>query len=265
METIYNDNFFLIAGPCVVETRDVTFRAAETLKSICSELRITLYFKSSYKKANRTSISSFTGIGDYDALSILSEIRRELNLPVLTDVHSESEVSVASGFVDVLQIPAFLSRQTELLLAAGKTGKVVNIKKGQFMAPDDMRSAAEKVSSTGNKNIWLTERGTSFGYHDLVVDFRSLGIMKEYGFPVVFDATHSVQKPSLGLQSGGSPEFIPSLARAAVATGIDGLFLETHPDPRNAKSDAATQFPLSDIKPFLESLIKIHSVVKGIK
>jgi 2-dehydro-3-deoxyphosphooctonate aldolase (KDO 8-P synthase) len=255
-------HFFIIAGPCVVESFELLSEAAETLKAISMEFEIPLYFKSSYKKANRTSLDSFTGIGDIEALEYLSQIKREFNLPVITDIHSVEEAKLAAKYVDVLQIPAFLSRQTELLIAAGNTGKIVNIKKGQFMAPADMKMAAEKVAATGNNDIWLTERGTFFGYHDLVVDFRSLILMKQIGYPVVFDATHSVQQPSIGIESGGKPEFIYALARAAAAVGIDGIFFETHPNPAMAKSDAATQLPLSKAREFIEIILDIHSLVQ---
>lgn len=245
----------IIAGPCLVESRDLVLRVAEHLASVCRDLPVELILKGSYRKANRTSANSFQGIGDEDALTYLREAGTAIGVPVLTDVHSEAEVSVAAGFADILQIPAFLSRQTSLLEAAARSGKTVNIKKGQFMAPDDMAKAAEKVTGAGNNNVWLTERGTTFGYHDLVVDFRSLVIMRQSGFPVIYDATHSVQQPSIGAQSGGKREFIPALARAAAAVGIDGLFFETHPDPSNALSDAATQLPLEEVRDFLSSVL----------
>ncbi len=252
--------FIIIAGPCVVESHEMLDETASYLKQVCSKYNVEFFFKSSYKKANRTSSSSFTGIGDEKALSMLAEIGRKYTLPVLTDVHSTSEVKLASEYVDVLQIPAFLSRQTELLRAAGNTGKIVNIKKGQFMAPADMRKAAEKVSATGNNNIMLTERGTFFGYNDLVVDFRSLVIMRQFGFPVIYDATHSLQQPSIGEQSGGQPQFIPALARGAAAVGIDGLFFETHPDPPRAKSDSATQLPLDKAEELIRRVVEINGL-----
>ena len=205
--------FVLIAGPCVVENESITLKTAEGIKKITSELKIPFIFKSSYKKANRTSIKSFIGIGDEDALKILQKVKNKFDVPVLTDIHNEKEAQIIAQIADVLQIPAFLCRQTELLIAAGKTGKVINIKKGQFLAPEDMRHAAEKVISTGNKKILLTERGTTFGYHNLVVDMRSLVIMREFGFPVVMDATHSVQIPGKGGVTSGQPIFIPALAR----------------------------------------------------
>jgi 2-dehydro-3-deoxyphosphooctonate aldolase (KDO 8-P synthase) len=254
--------FVLIAGPCVVENRKLIFDTAERIKKICSELNIPFIFKSSYKKANRTSINSFSGIGDDEALRILSDLKNEFSISVLTDVHTNEEIKKVSEVVDVLKIPAFLSRQTELLVEAGKSGKVINIKKGQFLAPDDMKHAAEKVASTGNDKILLTERGTTFGYHNLVVDMRSFIIMSEFGYPVVMDATHSVQLPSKGNTSGGEPKFIKPLARAAAAVGIDALFLEVHPDPPNALSDAASQLPLNELKELLIDVKSIDMIVK---
>lgn len=252
----------LIAGPCVVESEKLIFQTAEEIKKITDEFKIPFIFKSSYKKANRTSGDSFTGIGDEEALKILGKVKNEFDLHVITDVHSEIEVEKAAEYVDALQIPAFLSRQTELLIAAGKTGKIINIKKGQFLAPQDMKFAAEKVASTGNKNILLTERGTTFGYHNLVVDMRSLIIMKEIGYPVVMDATHSVQLPSQNSISGGQPEFIKPLARAAAAAGIDALFLEVHPNPEKALSDAASQLPLNVLKNLLNDILAIDKLIK---
>jgi 2-dehydro-3-deoxyphosphooctonate aldolase (KDO 8-P synthase) len=255
------DKMIVIAGPCVVESKEMLRQTAEHLLEIQNKLDFEFIFKSSYKKANRTSVDSFTGLGDDIALQYLNDIKSEYNVEVITDVHTAEEATKAAEFVDYLQIPAFLARQTDLLLAAGETGKTVNIKKAQFMAPEDMKKAAAKVESTGNKKIFLTERGTSFGYHDLVVDYRSLVIMQEYGYPVIYDATHSLQKPSIGKQSGGLPQFIPPLARAAIATGIDGLFFETHPNPQKAKSDAATQLSLDKAEPLLASLKEIYDLV----
>jgi len=254
--------FVLIAGPCVVESEKLTFSVAEQIKKITSKLGIPFIFKSSYKKANRTSIKSFKGIGDSEAIKILSKVREELNIPLLTDVHSVEEVSSVAGFADVLQIPAFLCRQTELLVAAGESGKAVNVKKGQFLAPEDMKHAIEKVESTGNKKILLTERGSTFGYNNLVVDMRSLVIMKEFGYPVVMDATHSVQLPGSGGKTGGQPRFIKPLAKAAAAIGIDALFLEVHPDPANALSDSESQLPLSDLEKLLLEIQAIDTLVK---
>jgi 2-dehydro-3-deoxyphosphooctonate aldolase (KDO 8-P synthase) len=246
----------MIAGPCLAESESVVFQTAETLANICSKHpQIEFYFKASYKKANRTSYESFAGVGDELALKWINDAGNKFGVSTITDVHSVDEVKLAAQYVNALQIPAFLARQTELLVAAGKTGLPVNIKKGQFMAPDDMQKTAAKVSSTGNTNIWLCERGTFFGYHDLVVDFRSMLIMKEYGYPVIYDATHSLQKPSIGSQSGGTPDFIFPMARAAMALGIDGVFFETHPNPAEALSDAQTQLPLSHASEFIDMLL----------
>ncbi len=255
----------LIAGPCVVESLELLDRTAGVLTEICSGLNVDFIFKSSYKKANRTSSSSFTGLGDEKALGYLKEIAVKYKVRVLTDIHSVEEASMAAQYVDILQIPAFLCRQTELLHAAAETGKPVNIKKGQFMAPDSMKSAVEKVRQKSSSEVWLTERGSSFGYHDLVVDYRSLVIMKSFGCPVLFDATHSLQKPSAGIQSGGSPEFTFPLARAAAAIGIDGIFFETHPDPKKALSDPATQLPLSDAAEFIKQISGVWNYVKNME
>ncbi|MDH7515276.1 MAG: 3-deoxy-8-phosphooctulonate synthase [Bacteroidota bacterium] len=253
----------VIAGPCVVESRDLVFRTAETLAESTRRLGVPLVFKSSYKKANRTSITSFTGIGRDEALTILSDIRSAFGIPVVTDIHEVGEASAAAQAVDMLQIPAFLCRQTELLIAAGMTGRPVNIKKGQFMAPADMRHAAEKIASTGNVSILLCERGTCFGYHDLVVDMRSLVILRSIGYPVVMDATHAVQIPAAGSVSGGRPEFIFPIARAAAAIGIDALFIETHPDPPSALSDAASQLPLGQFPLLLEEVLAVDRAVRS--
>jgi 2-dehydro-3-deoxyphosphooctonate aldolase (KDO 8-P synthase) len=255
--------FVLIAGPCVVENEEMIRTTASEIKRITSKLNIPFIFKSSFRKANRTNVNSFSGIGDEKALSILQKVKLEYRLSILTDIHTKEEINSASEVADVLQIPAFLSRQTELLIEAGKSGKVVNIKKGQFIAPDDMKHAVEKVESTGNKKIMLTERGSSFGYHNLVVDMRSLVIMKEFGYPVVMDATHSVQLPSKEITSGGEPKFIKPLARAAAAVGIDALFLEVHPDPPNALSDAASQLPLDKLEDLLIEIKAIDERVKN--
>ncbi len=252
----------LIAGPCVVEGREMVLRTAEEIKKITEELGVPYIFKSSYKKANRTSLNSFVTIGEEKALQILREVSETFDLPVITDIHTEAEAELAAEYVDILQIPAFLCRQTDLLIAAGKTGKVINIKKGQFLAPEDMKHAAEKVASTGNEKIMLTERGTTFGYHNLVVDMRSLEIMRSLGYPVVMDATHAVQMPSSSNVTGGAPEFIPLLSRAAAAVGIDALFLEVHPNPQEALSDAGSQLPLSELCALLETVIRIDEIVK---
>jgi 2-dehydro-3-deoxyphosphooctonate aldolase (KDO 8-P synthase) len=249
---------FLIAGPCVIESEAHVRRMAEAIQRVAGDLGIPLIFKASYDKANRTSLKSFRGPGLVEGTRILARLARDTGLPVLTDVHEPGHCEIAAEAVDVLQIPAFLCRQTDLLLAAGKTGRAVNIKKGQFVAPWDMAHPVKKVRSTGNERVFLTERGASFGYNTLVVDYRSLPTMRRLA-PVVFDATHSVQQPSAadGV-SGGQPEFIPLLARAAVAAGIDGLFLEVHDDPASAKSDGANALDLKLLKPLLEKLMAIH-------
>jgi 2-dehydro-3-deoxyphosphooctonate aldolase (KDO 8-P synthase) len=251
-------SIFIIAGPCLAESKEMLDETASELVKIAKKYDVKLYFKASYKKANRTSISSFTGIGDEKALGYIADIGEKYGIETITDFHTVEEAQLASKYVTCLQVPAFLARQTDLLVAAGETGKTINIKKGQFMSPVDMGKAAEKVASTGNDKIWLTERGTFFGYNDLVVDFRSLLIMKQFNYPVVYDATHSLQQPSIGVQSGGLPQFIPALAKAAVATGVNGIFFETHPDPKLAKSDSATQLPLDQAENFVANLVKIH-------
>ncbi len=255
--------FVLIAGPCVIESEELIVNTAGILKDITSALNIPFIFKSSYKKANRTSGNSFVGIGDEKALNILGKVKKDFSLTVLTDIHTAAEAQRAAGYVDILQIPAFLCRQSDLLQAAGETGKVVNIKKGQFLAPEDMLYPVEKILATGNNKILLTERGASFGYHNLIVDMRGLIIMKELGYPVVMDATHSVQLPGEGGLTGGQPKFIKPIARAAAAVGIDALFLEVHPDPKNALSDAASQLPLNELKDLLVIIKKIDEVVKN--
>ena len=257
---------FLIAGPCAIESRDIVMHTAETLKQICERLGITLYFKSSYDKANRTSMSE-RGVGMEKGLEILQEVKSTFGLPILTDVHESWQCAPVAEVADVLQIPAFLSRQTDLLVAAAKTGKVVNVKKGQFMAPWDMRGAIAKIEEARGERqkagIWLTERGSSFGYGNLIVDMTSLVKMREYGYPVVFDATHSGQQPSsqAGV-TGGNREMVPHLIRAAVAVGIDGLFLEVHPQPEKAISDAANQVRLSDVETILKQTLAIEQVTR---
>ena len=258
-----NNPFVLIAGPCVIENRDITYSTAQSIFNLTTKLNIPFVFKSSFKKANRTSLNSFTGLDFSEASEILSEIKREFNIPILTDVHTEEDIELISPVADILQIPAFLCRQTDLLLAAGKSNKIVNVKKGQFLAPEDMRHAIEKIESTGNTKILLTERGSSFGYHNLVVDMRSLVTMGELGYPIVMDSTHSVQMPSNSDVTGGEPKFIAPLSKAAVAVGIDGLFLEVHPNPQNALSDAGSQLKLDQLEELLVSVQKIDKVVKG--
>ena len=255
---------FLIAGPCAIESRDIVMHTAETLKQVCERLGVTLYFKSSYDKANRTSMSE-RGVGMEEGLKILQEVKTSFDLPILTDVHESWQCAPVAEVADVLQIPAFLSRQTDLLVAAAKTGKIVNVKKGQFMAPWDMRGAIDKIEKAkGEKaGIWLTERGSSFGYGNIVVDMTSLVKMREYGYPVVFDATHAVQQPSsqLGV-TGGNRAMVPHLMRAALAVGVDGLFLEVHPNPDEAISDAANQVRLGDIQKVLEQAIAIDQLTQ---
>ncbi len=259
---INNKNmFFLIAGPCVVENEKITFEVAEHLKKITDKLGIPFIFKSSYKKANRTKLSSFTGLEKKQALKILQEVKRKFNVPVLTDVHESWECEEVAKYVDYLQIPAFLSRQTDLLIAAGKTGKPVNIKKGQFLSPHSIKYAVEKVFSTGNKQVIITERGTTFGYNDLVVDFTGIPIMKKIGVPVVVDCTHSLQKPNISETTGGKPEFIETMVLASIAAGADGIFMETHPDPPNALSDAATQLQLDKVENILKKAIKVWNAI----
>ena len=257
--------FFLIAGPCAIENREMVLETAAELKRVCSDLSIDLIFKSSFDKANRTNVSA-RGIGMKDGLTILQEVKDSLSLPIITDVHESWQCDEVARVADILQIPAFLSRQTDLIQAAARTGKVVNVKKGQFMAPWDMQGVINKVREAGSEKVLLTERGSSFGYGNLVVDMTSLVEMRRLGKPVVFDATHSVQKPSsqAGI-TGGNREMVPYLMRAALAVGIDGLFLEVHPNPPAAISDAANQLFLKDIRPLLEQAIEIDKVVKNIK
>ena len=251
--------FALIAGPCVIESREHVLRHAELIAGICRELDVPLVFKSSYDKANRTSIDSFRGMGPDEGLPLLAEVSREVGVPVLTDVHSPEEARAAAEHVDCLQIPAFLCRQTDLLLAAGSTGRAVNVKKGQFLAPDDLANVVAKVQSTGNDDILLTERGTSFGYHTLVVDFAAFPTMRAIGPPLVFDATHSVQRPGgLGATTGGDRSRVPYLARAAVACGVDGLFTEVHEDPDRAPSDGPNMLRMGDLSGLLEQLLRIQ-------
>ena len=262
-----HDRFFLIAGPCVVEGVEVLRRSAGELADICNRLGIALIFKSSYRKANRTALSSFTGIGDEQALELLAKTGEEFGVPTLTDVHAEEDAVLAANYVDVLQIPAFLCRQTSLLLAAGQTGKTVNIKKGQFLSPEAMRFAAEKVRSVqaADAQIWLTERGTTFGYQDLVVDFRGVPVMKTTGHPVVLDCTHSLQQPNQASGvTGGRPALIETMARAGLAAGVDGLFIETHPNPSQALSDGANMLPLDEMKGLLQRMVKLRSALAEI-
>lgn len=255
--------FRLIAGPCQIESRDHAFFMAESLHDLCQELDIGLIYKSSFDKANRSSVKAARGIGMQEGLKILSDIRSRFDIPVLTDVHAPEQCAPAAEAVDVLQIPAFLCRQTDLLLAAGRTGKAINVKKGQFLAPQDMQNVVDKLKSTGNDRILLCERGTCFGYNTLINDMRGLPIMARTGFPVVFDATHSVQQPGgLGTATGGQREFVAPLARAAIATGVSALFIETHQEPDTAPSDGPTMIPLADMRGLLTSLKKLDRLVK---
>ena len=252
-----------IAGPCVIESHESCLRLADKLKNIFQTRKIPFIFKASYDKANRTSVNSYRGPGIKEGIKILADIKKRLDLPILSDVHCEEDVSIISETLDIMQIPAFLCRQTDLILAVAKTGKPINVKKGQFLAPWDMKSVVEKIRSTGNEQILLTERGTSFGYNNLVSDMRSLVIMRELGYPVIYDATHSVQLPGgQGNVSGGERNMVAPLARAAVATGCDGLFLEVHETPEKALSDAATMLPLKDLPYLVEQVLEIHRIVQ---
>ncbi len=253
---------FFILGPCVIEEEKVVLSTATKIKEISERYQLSVIFKSSFDKANRTSISSFRGPGLKEGLNILKKVKQETSLPIITDVHDPSQPEEVAKVVDVIQIPAFLCRQTDLLVAAGKTGKIINIKKGQFLAPWDMKNAIDKVLSTGNKKIWLTERGITFGYNNLVVDFRAIPIMQNLGYPVVFDATHSVQLPGgKGLSSGGQREFVPHLASCGVAAGCNGIFMEVHPSPEKALCDGPNSWPLDQLEKLIEKLLKIRQVV----
>jgi 2-dehydro-3-deoxyphosphooctonate aldolase (KDO 8-P synthase) len=267
--TVGDGSLFLIAGPCVIESEEHALKMAECIAGVCKAMGVSYIFKASYDKANRTSLASFRGPGLKEGLRILRKVKEAVNVPVLTDVHDAHDVAEVAEAVDVIQIPAFLCRQTDLLVAAAKSGKVVNIKKGQFVAPADMNHAVNKVRESGNQRILLTERGSSFGYNNLVVDMRSLSIMRQFA-PVVFDATHSVQLPSASSDegtavSGGQPEFIPILSRAAVAAGVDGIFMEVHDNPKEAKSDGANALDLKWLRPVLTELLAVHSAVRQSK
>lgn len=262
LQHIDAQNFFLIAGPCAIEGEQMAFDIAGQVHEMCQKLRIPYIFKGSYRKANRSKRDSFTGIGDEKALAILQKIGAHFNIPTTTDIHTEPEAAMAAAYVDVLQIPAFLCRQTSLLEAAAHTGKVVNIKKGQFVSPESMLFAAEKVREAGNEQVVLTERGTTFGYQDLVVDFRGIPVMRSFGCPVVLDCTHSLQQPnqSSGV-TGGRPAMIETIAQAGIAVGADGLFIETHPNPSEAKSDGANMLPLADLEKLLMRLVLIRQAL----
>lgn len=256
------NNFFLLAGPCAIEGEEMAFEIASRIYEISSRLEIPWIFKGSYRKANRSRLDSFTGIGDEKALKILNAVGKKYNVPVVTDIHAANEAAMAAEYVDVLQIPAFLCRQTDLLVAAAKTGKVVNIKKGQFLAPESMKFAVNKVKESGNDQVWLTDRGNMYGYQDMIVDFRGIPKMKKFGVPVIMDITHSLQQPNQpsGV-TGGEPEMIETIGKAAIASGADGIFIETHFDPANAKSDGANMLHLDNLEALMEKLIRVRKAV----
>lgn len=265
IKTVVNgdhNNFFVLAGPCAIEGKEIASQIAEELVNICDRLNLPLVFKGSYRKANRSRLDSFTGIGDEKALEILADIGSRFNIPTVTDIHESSEASIAAQYVDVLQIPAFLFRQTDLLVAAAKTGKVVNIKKGQFASASAMKFAMDKVTESGNDQVLLTERGNMFGYGDLIVDFRNIPEMKSFNKPVVMDITHSLQQPnsSTGV-TGGKPELIETIAKAAIAVGANGLFIETHPDPSKALSDGANMLPLNQFEALMKKLVRLKQAI----
>ncbi len=256
------NNFFLLAGPCITENETVMMEIAEKIITITEKLRIPYIFKASYRKANRSRLDSFTGVGDEEALTLLAKIRDKFKVPIVTDIHESEEAALAAQYVDVLQIPAFLARQTDLLVAAAKTGKVVNIKKGQFMAPDSMRFAVDKVKQSGNNKVMLTERGTMFGYQDMIVDYRGIPEMKKCGVPIVLDITHSLQQPNQASGvTGGRPDLIETIARCGIAAGVDGIFIETHPDPSKALSDGANMLALSKLEGMLTRLVRLRETV----
>lgn len=257
-----SDNFFLLAGPCVIEGEDMALRIAERVVKITGRLHIPYVFKGSYRKANRSRLDSFTGIGDEKALKVLEKVRKTFGVPVVTDIHAAAEADMAAAYVDVLQIPAFLCRQTDLLVAAARTGKIVNIKKGQFLSPAAMRFAADKVVEAGNSQVMLTERGVTFGYHDLIVDYRGIPEMQSFGHPVILDVTHSLQQPNQASGvTGGMPQLIETIAKAGVAVGVDGLFMETHENPAEAKSDGANMLKLDLLEDLLEKLVRIRQSI----
>ena len=262
MQYTQSDNFFLMAGPCAIEGEDMALRIAEEIVKITTALNIPYIFKGSYRKANRTRLDSFTGIGDENALKILHKVGQTFGVPVVTDIHDASEAAMAAEYVDIIQIPAFLCRQTDILVAAAQTGKAVNVKKGQFLAPESMQFAVNKVRESGNEQVILTDRGTMFGYQDMIVDYRGIPTMKAMGVPAVMDCTHSLQQPNqTSGVTGGNPQMIETIARAAIAVGADGLFIETHPDPKNAKSDGANMLNLALLQPLLEKLVRLKAVV----
>lgn len=256
------NNFFLIAGPCITEGEEIVMQIGEKVSAICKKLEIPYIFKASYRKANRTSANSFTGIGDEAALKLIKKVGKTFGVPTTTDIHAHEEAAIAAAYVDVLQIPAFLCRQTDLLVAAAKTGKIVNVKKGQFLSGPSMKFAADKIKQAGNEKVWLTDRGNTFGYQDLIVDYRNITWMKEIGVPVIMDCTHSLQQPNQtsGI-TGGNPALIETIAKAAIATGADGLFIETHPNPAVAKSDGANMLNLNLLEPLLEKLVRVRQSI----
>lgn len=262
LKYLADNNFFLMAGPCCIEGEEMAFEIADKMVAICDKLHIPYIFKGSYRKANRSRLDSFSGIGDEKALDILKRVGEKYNIPVVTDIHSASEADMAAKYVDVIQIPAFLCRQTDILVAAAKTGKVVNIKKGQFISPESMKFAADKIKECGNDKILLTDRGTEFGYQDLIVDYRGIPTMQKIGYPVVLDITHSLQQPNqTSGVTGGNPDMIETIARAGIAVGADGLFMETHMDPSVAKSDGANMLRLDLAEALLTKLVKLRKTV----
>ena len=260
---IESGNFFLLAGPCVVENETMPFEIAGIISKICDRLQIPFIFKASYRKANRSKLSSFAGIGDEKALNLLGRVRSDMGIPVVTDIHSERDAQMAAPYADILQIPAFLCRQTDLLIAAGETGKIINIKKGQFVSAASMQFAVQKIMETGNNKVMLTERGSMFGYNDLVVDYRGIPEMQKIGVPVILDVTHSLQQPNQASGiTGGRPDLISTIAKAGIAVGVDGIFLETHPNPASALSDGANMLMLDQLEGLLEQLLRIRQAVK---
>lgn len=263
LKHLNSGNFFLIAGPCAIEDEGMAMEIAATVSEICDKLEIPYIFKGSYKKANRSRLDSFTGIGDIKALQILQKVGKQFNIPTTTDFHTEQDAEIAAQYVDILQVPAFLCRQTDLLVAAAKTGKVINIKKGQFLSAEAMQFAMQKVIDSGNDKVWLTERGTTFGYQDLVVDFRGIPVMQSFGADVILDCTHSLQQPNqTSGVTGGRPKMIETIAKAGIAIGVDGLFIETHPNPSQAKSDGKNMLPLNQLEDLLTKLVKIRKSVQ---